>query len=125
MCSHFVNLTDQAVSGINKASHQHSYHPYLSVNLQKAISVQILYDTGADISCLSNKVFSSIVPQFCPSQSTQALKASHGASGKTLHKARINNLDLQIVGQTMKHPIHVIQNLQEDVNLGINFIHAH
>jgi hypothetical protein len=57
MHSHFVKLIGQAISEINKASHPISHHPYLSINLQKAISIQALYNTGADISCQREKIF--------------------------------------------------------------------
>jgi len=46
---------------INKKFQPLSLHyPYLSANLQKAISAKVLYDTGADISCLSERVFCTI-----------------------------------------------------------------
>ncbi len=40
--------------------------PYLPVKVQNAVSVKGLYDTGADISCLSLKVFRQILPENRP-----------------------------------------------------------
>jgi hypothetical protein len=39
MCSHFVKIIGQAASVINKVPHLNSIPPYLTVNLQEAISV--------------------------------------------------------------------------------------
>jgi len=52
----FHNLINIALDMINKKVKPISSHcPYLSENLQKAISVKVLYDTGANISCISRK----------------------------------------------------------------------
>ena len=40
--------------------------PYLHTKIQNAVSVKGLYDTGADISCLSLKVFRQIPPELRP-----------------------------------------------------------
>jgi hypothetical protein len=40
--------------------------PYLQVKVQNLVSVRGLYDTGADISCLSLKVFRQITPKNRP-----------------------------------------------------------
>jgi hypothetical protein len=125
MHSHFVNLINHTISDINKAYHPNSRHPYLSVNLQNAISVQGLYDTGANISCLSKKVFDAIPPQLCLPQSAGALKACHRASSQALHIARIHDFYLQIGNCIIRHQIHLIQNPHEDIIMGVYFIHAH
>ncbi len=36
--------------------------PYLTVNLQNCLAIKGLYDTGADISCLSEKFFHQLPP---------------------------------------------------------------
>jgi hypothetical protein len=40
--------------------------PYLQTKIQNTASVKGLYDTGADISCLSLKVFRQIPPELRP-----------------------------------------------------------
>jgi hypothetical protein len=37
----------------------------------------------------------------------------------------IYDFDLQITDKTLKHLVHVIRNLHEDIILGIDFIHMH
>jgi predicted aspartyl protease len=55
----------------------------------------------------------------------QIPKACNRASGQALHIVRIYKLELQIGHQRIKHPIHVLQNLHNEVILGINLIHVH
>ncbi len=47
MHPHFVHLNNYAIDEINKKFKPTSLHcPYLKVNLQKAISAKVLYDTS-------------------------------------------------------------------------------
>ncbi len=43
-------------------------HPYLTFLLQNSISVKGLYDTGADISCISGKTFRQLTPDQWPTK---------------------------------------------------------
>jgi len=52
--------------------------PYLQIKLQNSVSVRGLYDTGADISCLSQKVFRQIPPQQRPRKLLQSLNLREG-----------------------------------------------
>jgi hypothetical protein len=59
--------------------------PYLNVKVQNAVSVKGLYDTGADISCLSLKVFRQISPENRPKKlETSSLPKFKSAGGETL-----------------------------------------
>jgi hypothetical protein len=94
MHPHFVHLNNYAIDEINKKFQPTSLPcPNLKVNLQKAISAQVLYDTGADISRLSERVF------FAPSQPSKSFKVPGyclGASGQSLHIAGIYYFEILI-----------------------------
>jgi hypothetical protein len=125
MRSHFQNSIDRCIAEINKTPSTNSHNPYLSVNLQKAISIRVFYDTGADISCLKEKVFHTSPPRTAtppPPISNQNPWILPLAS--FFHHGD-RDLDICIGDKTLRHPVHVIKNLLEDVILGIDFIHAH
>jgi hypothetical protein len=54
-------MTD-AVNEIKQTLKPTFRRPYLTVNLQNCLAIKGLYDTGADISCLSEKFFRQLPP---------------------------------------------------------------
>jgi len=64
ICSHFVNSINQHEN--NKNFFPNPLHPYFWALLQKAISVQVLYDFGVDSSCISHCVFQALPPECKP-----------------------------------------------------------
>ncbi len=62
MGSYFVKLINNALEINKRFRPTSSQHLYLSVNLHIAISAKVLYYTGADISCLKEKIISDHSP---------------------------------------------------------------
>jgi hypothetical protein len=85
MHSHFVILINCAVSNFNKNICTHHTHPYFGAKLQKAISVWVLYSTGADISCISNGSFHSLPPEQQPMHLPRPSQPCLGANVKPQH----------------------------------------
>jgi hypothetical protein len=81
----YCKLFDDTVNKI-KSTLKPSFHcPYVQVNIQNVVSVKGLYDTGADISCLSQKVFRQIPPQKWPRKvEGEALPKFKSAGGQIL-----------------------------------------
>jgi hypothetical protein len=56
--------------------------PYLWVSVQKALRLRGVYDTGADISCMSEKVFRQLLlsdrPKKLDSDKSQKFKSAGG-----------------------------------------------
>jgi gag-polyprotein putative aspartyl protease len=125
MCSHFVNLIDRAVKKLNQKPTFTPVHHYFGAKLQDTISVKTLYDTGADISCISSQTFHRLPPiqhliyQPSPSPSCQ------GANRHSLHTLGVYLMKIQIGGHAIDHPFQVTQGLDEDALVGIDFIHKH
>ncbi len=113
MHCHFLKFIYHAVTKINKASTPKSWHPYLSLNLQKVISVWVLYDIGANISCLSKQIFQAIPQNLHPHQGAKNPRLCHRASSQALHITGIYNFDIQISSKTFWHLSHVIKNLHD------------
>ena len=86
----------------------------------------ILYDTGADISCISEKLFRQIpvysCPEMIPSLAGQEIKS---ANGNFLEVKGAYMMMMRILGKNIKHRIFVVRNLSEPVILGSDFIHQH
>ena len=85
-----------------------------------------LYDTGADISCISEKVFRQIPidsrPEMIPSLAGQEIKS---ANGNFLEVKGAYMMMMRILGKNITHRIFVVRNLSEPVILGSDFIHQH
>jgi hypothetical protein len=62
----YQKLLADTVSEIKSTLKPSFRRPYLQVKLQNSVSVRGLYDTGADISRISLKVFREIQPQNRP-----------------------------------------------------------
>jgi hypothetical protein len=60
-------MTD-AVNEIKQTLKPNFHHPYLTFTLQNCISVKVLYNTGADISCISEKIFRQLSPDQQPTK---------------------------------------------------------
>ena len=85
-----------------------------------------LYDTGADISCLSLKVFRQIPPQLRPKKIEQSLLPKFkSAGGETLPVHGKYRLKAHIGTKEIQHEFYVIPELNEPLILGIDFIQQH
>jgi len=120
-------LCENLVADSNKVltcSARPSKRPFLPAQIN-SVSVQMLYDTGADISAISEKCFRQISPENRP----EKLNVPHhrdfrSAGGQTLHIRGQYNLNVIVGKKTIKHPFYVIRDLNEDAILGIDFIQA-
>ena len=88
--------------------------------------LKMLYDTGADISCISEQEFRQIPvgnrPNKLPIDPGQSFQA---ASGNALQVKGMYNLPVRILGKTIQHKFCVIRQLSEPAILGADFIHQH
>jgi hypothetical protein len=99
------------------------HHPYLWVSVQKHLSFRGLYDTGADISCMSEKVFwqLSLNSRLKKLNSDQQPKFK-SAGGQPLPVRGQYEFDLKVGNKTLTHQFYVIPDLNEPLILGIDFI---
>ena len=99
--------------------------PFVSIRIG-CQSTRALYDTGADISCISEKLFRMIPPtrrpEMIPSLAGQEIKS---ASGNFLEVKGAYTMMMNILGKNIQHRIFVVRNLSEPVILGSDFIHQH
>ena len=89
-------------------------------------SAAALYDSGADISCMSEKEFRKIPVDKRPVKITGPRTDScFSAGGTKLQVTGIYNLPISILGRKTEHPFRVIKGLNESVILGADFINKH
>jgi hypothetical protein len=85
-----------------------------------------LYDSGADISCISEKHFRKIPVDLCPSKMLQQkIDPCFSTGGGQLSVKGIVNLHTEILGKQTVHPFCIIHGLNENVILGADFINKH
>jgi hypothetical protein len=98
--------------------------PYLTVNLQNCISIKGLYDTGADISCVSEKYFRQLPPPYQPIKlKTETLPRFKTAGGQPLTVRGRCKFRVRIGTKFLQHKFY--PDLNEPLILGIDFIQKH
>ena len=87
---------------------------------------KVLYDTGADISCLDEKEFRKIPIDVRPKANAFSTHRQYlSASKDPLVVKGVFDIPIKICGRTIYHPFYVIKNLSDPVILGADFIHEH
>ena len=120
----FINLINEA-AGIIQNKPQPFKRPFVAATIDEQ-EIKMLYDTGADLSAISENIFRKIPiskrPQQIIERSPRQLRS---AGGQLLQVKGKYNFNLQIGKKTISHPFYVIQNLSEAGIMGIDFIHQH
>ena len=85
-----------------------------------------LYDSGADISCMSESEFRRIPVDRRPKKLTSLERnPCFSAGGTPLTITGIYNISVSVLGRKTEHPFRVIKGLNESVILGADFINKH
>jgi hypothetical protein len=122
----YNKLFADAVSEIKSNLKPSFNRPYLWVNVQNALKVRGLYDTGADISCMSEKIFRQIPPQNRPQKlNMDKLPNFRSAGGQPLPVRGVYEFAFNINSKLIMHQCYVIPDLNEPLILGIDFIKQH
>jgi hypothetical protein len=99
--------------------------PYINAQIGSSITAA-LYDSGADISCISEKHFRKIPVDQCPDKILQQrIDPCFRAGGSQLSVKGVVNLPVEILGRQTVHPFRVIQGLNENIILWADFINKH
>ena len=99
--------------------------PFISVTI-KGHELSALYDTGADICCMSIKTFRRLFPviENRPKKVNRVCNIK-GASGAKLMCTGIYEIPMEIDKKQFVHEVQVFSNLTEDFILGIDFFVKH
>jgi hypothetical protein len=120
-----LNLQQDAVCEIERLVAPRISRPFVPVIMYKK-QIKGLYDTGADVSCLDEKIFREIPIQDRPKKIVETKRSTFtSASGDKLNINGKYLFPLQIGTKKIQHEIFVVKNLNEKLILGIDFIQKH
>jgi transposase InsO family protein len=119
------NLFDDAVCEIVEKAEPRFHRPHIAVTLS-SISLKGLYDTGADVSCLNEKVFQKIDKKDRPTLNiSERGKRFKSAGGELLQVIGKFLFQLKVGKKVIEHPLYVVKNLSGDLILGFDLIQKH
>jgi hypothetical protein len=99
--------------------------PYVNIQIGPSMATA-LYDSGADISCMSETEFRRIPVDHRPKKlATLDKSPCFSAGGTPLTVTGIYNISVSVLGRKTEHPFRVIKGLNESVILGADFINKH
>jgi hypothetical protein len=99
--------------------------PYVNIQIGPSMAAA-LYDSGADISCMSETEFRRIPVDHRPKKlATLDKNPCFSAGGTPLTVTGIYNISVSVLGRKTEHPFRVIKGLNESVILGADFINKH
>ena len=110
-------LAISSLSGVNRPG-----RPFVNGQIGKH-QLKMLYDTGADISCISEKEFRQIPVDLRPSKHSNEKVRYQSASGNSLQVKGIYDIPIKVLGRTVTHTFSVIKQLTDPAILGSDFIH--
>ena len=100
--------------------------PYLSCVLQGSISTKGLYDTGADITCMSKEAFRRIPIANRPVKLlTNKDRKISSASTDPLVSLGLYEMTISVLGKEVKQKVVVLNKLSEDFIIGMDMISHH
>ena len=116
----FQHLIKNTVNKLSSSFKKPS-RPFVPLTVNK-INLTALYDTGADISCMSTKTFRRLFQ--AGNRPTKIAKDSvtRGATGSSLDSIGRYMIPLKLEERSYLFPFSVFNNLNEDMILGIDFI---
>jgi len=123
MSNIYRDLINSTINKI-KASVIKPKRPYVPVFLN-GHKITALYDTGADICCMSSTYFRKHFPVGNRPTKLQRKSDVKAASGNKLVSEGIYPIPFTIDGRKFEHNVHVFSNLNEGMILGIDFLSKH
>ena len=115
------DVCDQVEYKINSL---HS-RPFINCRIENLLTVRALYDTGADVNCMSAITFKKIPlkSQLIKLPDTHsALGSANNGAMKVLGRYRMN---IYVTGKDVKATVLIVNGLNEEFIIGMTLIEAH
>ena len=113
----------EKVLKINDIVSKKTPRPLITLQTSSGLSCKWLFDTGASITCMSVGAFKSIPIHARPKLIGEKGRNAVGASGASLIPKGTYLLPLEWKGKRIMQQVHVFQNLNTPLILGIDGIH--
>ena len=117
-------LIGEAICEIEQKATNKSQRPFLPISFSRTTLVA-LYDTGADVCCISEDAFNALPKHLQTPSLTKRQPKFKAANSKVLDVIGKHNLRFKVGEKWVNHEFYQIRNLGEDVIIGINFIHRY
>ena len=116
----------EAICEISRRANKNFQRPFLALDFSRT-SLMTLYDTGADVCCISEEAFNRIPKHLQPVNLNANKKAPQfrAASGDMMATLGKYNLKFRIGDRELNHQFYKIRHLGEDAILGIDFIYRY
>ena len=119
----YQDLIMNTIAKLN-ASLRKPFRPYMSVQMN-GHKLFPLYDTGADICCMSSEAFRRVFPVGQRPEKLNPTSNVSAVSGNKLEGEGIYTISMEINKRKFQYQAHIFGNLNEDMILGINFFQEH
>ena len=98
--------------------------PFINCRIENSLTVRALYDTGADVNCMSAIAFKKIPSKNQPVKlpdTLSALGSANNGAMKVLGRYRMN---VYIAGKDVKTTVLIVNGLNEEFIIGMTLIRA-
>ena len=99
--------------------------PFINCKIENLLTVRALYDTEADVNCMSTNAFKKILLKNRPIK----LLDTHSAFGSTTNGAMMvlgrYCMNIYIAGKDVKATVLIVDGLNEEFIIGMTLIGAH
>lgn len=115
-------LIHNTIFKLESSLKQDKQRPMVHLNVN-GWQIKALFDTGAQITCMKQSIFNKIFPA---SQKPKQLRTTGNvtaADGQQLKQIGTYQLPFTFNGKNYEYPCKVLGNLNEDMIVGINFMH--
>jgi len=119
----YKELINNTINKLN-SSFIKPQRPYVAVNIN-GHRITALYDTGADVCCMSSKAFRKLYEAGNRPVKINKPSSVSAASGNKLNGEGIYAMLFTIDKRKFVFEVHVFTNLKEEMILGINFCQTH
>ena len=96
--------------------------PYVPCIIENTLQVRALYDTGADITCMSEAAFRQISVDQRPVKLQREDTAVTCASNSSVRPVGSYRMKIQVAGKSFEHIVQVFAKLNEAFIIGMDFI---
>ena len=117
--------TTLALDVLKPVAEKRKLRRYLKVRIGNE-TVEALYDTGADFSCMSEEQYKKIPKGKRPMKLYEPrLTTCLDASGNQMRNKGTYEFHLVVEGKVIVHPVKILSGLKEKMILGMDFIQRH
>ena len=99
--------------------------PFINCKFEGSFTIRALYDTGADVNCMSTIAFKKIPLKNRPIKLPETLSALGSANNGAMKVLGRYHINIYIAGKDVKATVLIVDRLNEEFIIGMTLIGAH